>query len=319
MERLFLYCSIKNVEGGTDVEAGTVRPPDSPADSNYTYSGDNFTAFGTGMVNILPGAVFDVRGNYGYTNICLKGGTIANTLRAMSQTAKPGVFVASLADADVSHFNMYLSGSDKYDTSYGKAGLGLATDLGGKTLEIIEWGSLYLRSALTNGTLRVVESNGWFRFESALDMRTTAFDCQVALQVNANVQLGEYIHRKNTQYMLGGSKLYVHKRFCPVADYFFNCQLMDGSMLDLSQRETVFTARCVNHQSAAHVVSYENNATIKVKLGERKVWNGTKFVGWSAKPTNNVKFVAADGEPRRSFAIKDDGLYAYSGFIVIVR
>ena len=313
----FVSAKAQTYTGGTDVEAGTVRPPDSPADNNYTYSGDNFAAFGTGMVNVLPGAVFDVRGNYAYTNVCLKGGTLANTLRAMGQTAKPGVFIASLADADVSHFNMYLSGSSKFDTSYGKAGF--TTDLGGKTLEIIEWGSLYLRSALTNGTLRVVESNGWFRFESALDMRTTTFDCQVALQVNANVQLGEYIHRKNTLYMLGNKTLYIHNRFCPVADYFFNCQLMGGSTLDLSQRETLFTAICTNHQNKAYSVSYADNATIKVKLGERKVLNGTKIVGWTAKPTNNVKFVAAEGERRRSFAIKDDGLYVYSGFILIVK
>ncbi len=103
----FVSALSQTYTGGTDVEAGTVRPPDSPADNNYIYSGDSFTAFGTGPVNVLTGAVFDVRGNYAYTNIVLKGGTIANTLRSMSQTAKPGVFVASLADADTSYFNMY--------------------------------------------------------------------------------------------------------------------------------------------------------------------------------------------------------------------
>ena len=314
----FVSAKAQTYTDGTDVEAGTVRPPDSPADNNYTYSGDNFAAFGTGMVNVLPGAVFDVRGNYGYTNVCLKGGTIANTLRTMSQTSKPGVFIASLADADVSYFKMDYSGQGKFNMIYGKSGL--ATDLGGKTLNISEYGDLSMRSALTNGTLKVVENSGWFKFDATLDMRTTTFDCQVALQVNANVQLGEYIHRKDTKYMHGGSKLYVHKRFCPVAEtYFFNCQLMDGSMLDLSQRETVFTAHCVNDLDAGFAVSYEDNATIKVKLGERKVRNGTKIVSWTTKPTNNVKFVAAEGERKRSFAIRDDGLYVYTGFIIIVE
>ena len=312
----FVSAKAQTYTDGTDVEAGTVRPPDSPADNNYTYSGDTFAAFGTGMVNVLPGAVFDVRGNYGYTNICLKGGTIANTLRAMSQTAKPGVFVASLADADVSHFKMDYSGQGKFNMIYGKSGL--ATDLGGKTLNISEYGDLSVRSALTNGTLRVVESNGWFKFDAALDMRTTTFDCQVALQVNADVQLGEYIHRKDTQYMHGGSKLYVHKRFCPVAEtYFFNCQLMDGSMLDLSQRETVFTAHCVNDQNAGFAVAYADNATIKVKLGERKVRNGTKIVSWTTKPTNNVKFVRADADRRYSLVVKDDGLYYVGPGLII--
>ena len=314
----FVSALSQTYTGGTDVEAGTVRPPDSPADNNYTYSGDSFMAFGTGPVNVLTGAVFDVRGNYAYTNIVLKGGTIANTLRTMNQTAKPGVFVSSLADADVSHFNMYLSGIGKYDTSYGMAGL--ATDLGGKTLEITEWGGLHLRSALTNGTVKVVESNGWFMFEAALDMRTTTFDNLCALQVNANVELGEYIQRKDTKYILGSSKMTVHRRFCPISStYFYGCTLADGCTFDLSQRETLFTTSCTNHENKVYSVSYADNATIKVKLGARKVRSGTKIVGWTSKPTNSVKFIAAEDERRRAFAIKDDGLYVYSGFVLIVK
>ena len=314
----FVSALSQTYTGGTDVLAGRVMPPDSPADSDYTYSGDNFAAFGTGMVNVLPGAVFNVRGNYAYTNVVLKGGAIANTLRTMSQTAKPGVFVASLADADVSQFNMYLSGSGQCNTSYGKAGL--ATDLGGKTLEIVEWGSLSLRSALTNGTVRVVESNGWFRFEAALDMRTATFDNLCAIQVNNNVDLGTYIQRKDTKYILGSSKMTVHRRFCPISStYFYGCTLVDGCTLDLSQRETLFTTSCTNHENKVYSVAYADNATIKVKLGERKVRNGTKIVGWTSKPTNNVKFIAAEDERRRAFAIKEDGLYVCSGFVLIVK
>lgn len=192
--------------------------------------------------------------------------------------------------------------------SYGKAGL--ATDLGGKTLEIIEWGNLSLRSAITNGTLRVVESNGWFQFEAALDMRTTTFDNYCAIQVNANVELGEYIQHKDTQYIRGSGKMNIHERFAPISStYFYGCTMLGGSTLDLSQRDTVFTSLCTNDQNKVYSVSYENNATIKVKLGERTVRSGTKIVGWTTKPTNNVKFVASEGERKRSFAIKDDGLY----------
>ena len=64
---------------------------------------------------------------------------------------------------------------------------------------------------------------------------------------------------------------------------------------------------------------YENNATIKVKLGERKVRSGTKIVGWTSKPTNSVKFIAAEDERRRAFTIKDDGLYVYGGFVLFVK
>lgn len=315
----FVSALSQTYTGGTDVEAGTVRPPDSPADNNYTYSGDSFTAFGTGPVNVLPGAAFDVRGNYAYTNIVLKGGTIANTLRSMSQTAKPGVFVASLADADTSYFNMYFGGeASKYSTIYGRSGL--ATDLGGKTLEITVWNNLSARSALTNGTLVANEKSGWFIFDAALDMRTTTFVCNGALQVNANLEIGEYENRGNTPYMLGSSKMTVHRRFCPIAKtYFYGCTMLGGCTFDLSQRETLFTTSCTNHQNKVYSVAYADNATIKVKLGERKVRNGTKIVGWTSKPTNNVKFIAAEGERRRAFAIKDDGLYVYGGFVLFVK
>ena len=315
----FVSALSQTYTGGTDVEVGTVRPPDSPADNNYTYSGDTFTAFGTGMVNVLTGAAFDVRGNYGYTNVVLKGGTIANTLRSMGQTAKPGVFVASLADADTSYFNMYFGGeASKYSTIYGKAGL--ATDLGGKTLEITVWNNLSIRSALTNGTIVANEKAGWFMFDAALDMRTTKFVCNGALQVNANLEIGEYENRGNTQYMLGSSKMNVHRRFCPIAKtYFYGCTLAGGCTFDLSQRETLFTTSCTNHQNKVYSVAYADNATIKVKLGERKVRNGTKIVGWTSKPTNGVKFVAAEDERRRAFAIKDDGLYVYGGFVLFVK
>ena len=138
--------------------------------------------------------------------------------------------------------------------------------------------------------------------------------------MNANVELGEYIQHKNTQYILGNSTMTVHRRFCPIAEmYFFGCTLLDGCTFDLSQRETLFTASCKNHQNKVYSVSYANNATIKVKLGARNVRSGTKIVGWTTKPTNNVKFVAAEGERKRSFAIKDDGLYVYSGLILIVK
>ncbi|MBP5320825.1 MAG: autotransporter-associated beta strand repeat-containing protein [Kiritimatiellae bacterium] len=310
--------------GGTDVEAGTVCPPDSPADNNYTYSGDTFTAFGTGIIDVYPGAVFDMRGNYAYTNVRLKGGTITNTLRTMGQIAKPGIFVDSLADAEVSYVNMSLSGSGNLcAASYGMAGF--ATDLGGKTLEIDVWGDLYLRSAITNGTLIVVENYGWFRFEADFDMSSTAFDNTCAFQVNANVRLGEYIQRKDTPYMLGSSPLTVCRRFCPVAEsYFYGCTLLDGCTLDLSQRATLFTASCNNYNNTeTYTVTFPSSGHIYVEVGDRAVRTGDKLVAWTSKPSDMTKFLLArHGETvtNRSLIIEDDGIYVGpSGLMLFVR
>ena len=306
--------------GGTDVEAGTLRPADSPADNNYTYSGDNFTAFGTGAVNVLPGAVFDVRGNYAYTNVILKGGTIANTLRTMSQTAKPGLFISSLADADESYFNMRQAGQGKYDMAYGKAGL--ATDLAGKTLTITEYGSLTVRSAFTNGTLKVLEENGWFILNSAFDMSSTTFDNSCALNVGGVVEIGEYIHSKDTQYMRGTGSFNIHRRFCPVASsYFYRSKMLDGSVLDLSQRDTVFNTRCKTDENKNCDLTFADNATIKIKLGERAATNGLKIVGWTTEPSNLAGLNFVCGDEGRSYAIikKNDGLYIYTGLAISVR
>ncbi len=322
----FVSALAQTYTGGTDVEAGMVCPPDSPADDNYTYSGDTFTAFGTGAVNVLSGAVFDVRGNYAYTGVCLKGGMIVNTLRTMNQTVRPGVFVASLADVDDSYFKMDCSGQGKYDMIYG--GPGLATDLGGKTLNITEYGNLSVRSAITNGTLKVVENNGWFIFHSEFDMRSTVFDCQGALWLNANVQLGEYIHRKDTPYMLGDATLSVHKRFCPIAQtYFFGCTMQDGSTLDLSQRETPFTTSCINHQSKVHSVAFAGSARITVNLSGRTdlmaiAKSESPYVAkWGLEQPEDVTFVLDQDTAALTFAIASDEIglrLIYSGGTVII-
>ena len=305
--------------GGTDVEAGTLRPADSPGDSNYTYSGDNFAAFGTGAVNVLPGAVFNVRGNYAYTNIVLKGGTIANTFRSMSQTAKPGIFVSSLADADESYFNMRHAGQGKCSMIYGMSNI--ATDLGGKTLTITEYGDLSVRSALTNGTLKVVEDNGWFILEYAFDMRSTVFDNNCALNVKGVVEIGEYIHVKNDRYMRGSGSFNVHGRFCPVVDYFYRAKMLDGSILDLSRRETVFNASCTTDENKTCDLTFADNATVMIKLGGRTVANGTKIVGWTSAPSNlaGLNFVCGDEGRFYTIVKKSDGLYYRTGLAISVR
>jgi autotransporter-associated beta strand protein len=315
----FVSALSQTYTGGTDVEAGTVRPPDAPADGNYAYAGDTFKAFGTGMIDVHSGAVFDVRGNYGYTNVCLKGGSLSNTLRTMSQNPKPGIFAASLAED--SRLDMFCE-NGKFAGKYGHPSL--ATDLGGKTLQVIVWNDLSVRSALTNGTVKVVESNGWFRLDEPFDMRTTTFDNQCAIQVNYDVELGTYIQRKNTPYILGSGKMTIHERFVPVSGtYFYGCAMLPGSTLDLSQRDTLFTSSCTNHENKVYSVVFPASGTLNVEVGARRVKTGDQLVRWEAKPVGTAKFtLTRHGAPvvGRSLAVKDDGIYmGMSGVVIIVR
>ena len=57
-------------------------------------------------------------------------------------------------------------------------------------------------------------------------------------------------------------------------------------------------------------------STIRVDLGTRRFSRGEKVLSWSAAPTD-VRFVTTDG--RRRLEAKADGLYAYSGFMLILR
>jgi hypothetical protein len=305
---------------GTDVIEGTLRPAKSPETDVYEYSGDTFAAFGTGDVNVFPDGLFDVYGNYGYEDICLKGGKMTNTLRAMTKTEKCGIFVKSVGgEKDESYLNLSLA--EKFAVQYGKAGL--ATDLGGKTLVVNVYGDFTMNSAMTNGTLKVVEKNGWFIFNKAFDMSTTVFDNTCAINVKGNIELGSYIQRKDTMYILGSGSMTVKDKFVPIGkDYFYGCTLLPGATLDLSQRDTLFVSYCKNHENKEYSVKFPESGIINVEIGDRKVKSNEKIVQWKTRPADGVKFVLQRGGNNcvgGGLVVEDDGLYIKNGFSLIVR
>ena len=109
--------------------------------------------------------------------------------------------------------------------------------------------------------------------------------------------------------------------------------MMNGSTIDLSGKTGAWSiqssiANAANsygltaaQQTARKTVSFADNATVKIKLGERKVKTGDKIVDWTGKTPANLstlRFTSADGE---KFAVskKDDGLYITRGFMILVR
>lgn len=62
---------------------------------------------------------------------------------------------------------------------------------------------------------------------------------------------------------------------------------------------------------------------IGVKLGDRKIANGTQVVSWDADtaPDATVKFVSADADRPYRFKAQSDGLYCYPtlGLMVIIQ
>ncbi len=58
-------------------------------------------------------------------------------------------------------------------------------------------------------------------------------------------------------------------------------------------------------------------STVKIDLGARRVGGGLKVLAWEAAPVG-VKFASANGMPH-TFIAKGDGLYAYSGLMIILK
>ena len=127
--------------------------------------------------------------------------------------------------------------------------------------------------------------------------------------------------------------LNVYGTFTPISTTFYGCTMMNGSTIDLSGKTGAWSiqssiANAANsygltaaQQTARKTVSFADNATIKIKLGERKVKTGDKIVDWTGKmPANlaTLRFTSAEGE-HFGLQKKDDGLYIVHGFIILVR
>ena len=103
--------------------------------------------------------------------------------------------------------------------------------------------------------------------------------------------------------------------------------MMDGSTLDFSDASLDLTSvyasttASVSDCTTPGELLFADGATVRMAFGSRRIGTGEPIIRWSAPPANidTVKFLPAPGEMARSFVKKDDGLYAISGFIILVR
>lgn len=85
----------------------------------------------------------------------------------------------------------------------------------------------------------------------------------------------------------------------------------NSTVIDVSTRTDTFNVTGKNWNVAPA------GSTVKVDLGERRVGGGLKVLAWDAAPVG-VKFASANGMPY-TFIAKEDGLYAYSGLMIILK
>ena len=130
----------------------------------------------------------------------------------------------------------------------------------------------------------------------------------------------EAVYKAN--YNSGTAALNVYGTFKPSKehDYFYGCTMQDGSTIDLSARTNALP-RVSAFTSGDNTLKFATNATVRVKLGGRKVSHKTPIVSWATAPENLAGLRFVSGDENRPFSIikKDDGLYIYTGTVILVR
>lgn len=314
--------------GGTVVEAGTIRPPDPAYQNDLTFSGDSFTAFGTGTLRVSAGATFDLRANDGYRDaVVLDGGTLTSSgPYAMTTRAPAGSgFGALTADSFLTVPRGIVFGAQ-----------GGFTDLGGHTLTVSVVNKvnedLHLRASPTNGTV-VFVGGRILKVDGNLAMRSTTLELNLPLDLTAVIEVRDYISSYREPYMRGTGRLNVYGSFTPKTDKFFNCTLQDGAVLDLSQRSSVFATPCslASDWGRSASVAFAETASITVNLDGRAdlkaltLSESPYVMSWpqQALPGEGVTFTLDAATARRGYRLKKTPqgllLSRAPGLIVVVH
>ena len=205
-------------------------------------------------------------------------------------------------------------------------------DLGGWELFVdasVGAKQLHWSKDMTNGTFRFGPCD--YQMDTRLviygrdvDARTVDLIDEGGLVLNAALSVRNYTaaraySNKNTA---GTTNLCVYGTFTPQTDYFYGCTMMDGSAIDLSGKDAPWALTSAETKGLTNVV-FETGATVRVKLGGRHVSNSVPVISWNDdnRPENldSLTFTNVEGERRRCFIKKEDGLYPLSGLFIIVK
>ncbi len=307
--------------GGTRISGGELGLPYSGFSNDFgaenSYLGPMSDDYVEPKAEIIvePGAVFDIRGNcnYRYFHVVLAGGTVRNSGR--SQHPKEGSFgtisltANSTLDAirnvtcfDVPPVNLRLGGHvltvDTHDQS-----------------ELV----FYNQAFVTNGTLALT-GGGNFHAYNTIDARTAELRVETSLCLDNQVDVGDYYAACTVDRNAGAGAMNVYGRFTPATDYFYGCTLQNGSTLDLTAREGVWSTQSAFSAGITRV-TFAEGATVTVDVHGRRSWAG-QIVNWGEGNAPTEVTFKLDDESRalgRSLYVKDDGLYATGGVVIILR
>ena len=331
--RFYSQCLGQSYSGGNEVVRGLFGPePGSGTSRSHNALHRPLGALGS-QILVREEGTFDIGGNYDYGAyaVVLDGGTLRSATAAdglvhQTETGTDGLGAFSLT----TNSTLFLR-SDTIVNGWNES----PVNLGGHELFVNAssgYKQLFWSKDIVNGTLRFgacasEKSSRLVIYGRDVDARTVDFIDEGGLVLNAALSVRDYTAARaySNVNSAGTTNLCVYGTFTPQTDYFYGCTMMDGSAIDLSGKTAPWSLTSAETAGGLTNVVFDTGATVGIRLGGRRVSSKTPVIEWSeeagTKPANlaTLAFTSAEGERRRSFIKKKDGLYVTSGFMIIVK
>lgn len=311
---LIADCAGQSNTGGVRVESGTLK----------TVSSLDSRVLGPvgSKVMVKTGATLQIEN--GYTgledhDVELAGGT----LHMLCNVAKVRSVIGSLSLTanSVLALESTLSGDASCDVELSE---GAVWDLGGCILSVQFRNAnsdLWLgkeksvKPVLKNGTVVLDSSIGYWQ-DYGVDASEGVcyrFGMQYVRQ-RADAKVFDFVNNvpASSANVTSDGTLSIYGTYTPNSGVCCKLRMMDGSTIALGGLTSAWSVAL----GGERVVSYENGATVNIDLGTRKLGSNHKIVSWDAIPTG-VEFV--DPTKKYTFTSLADGLYAYRGFVMLIK
>lgn len=309
--------------GGTDVAEGVLRVANKDQATGYRSE----IGSATSSVRIGPGAELNLNGYYNmefaYT---FDGGTLSSGISAAAyrQISNAVVFAG---DGEVAGQNLAFMVRNYKPSTIHMNGNTLHVNLN-SGMEFTICNANFVGDGVLWGDW------GWVKIASnpcvGTNLTLSFPATHGGLWLDKNFTVSNFVSHTSIFYKGGDSTvLTVLGTYTPAEDgrtAFPNMVLADGSTIDLSGMDDVPTlptscSQVDGKTTHTRTISFEDNATINVKLGDRYVSKSVPIVGWETPPANidGIKFKLVDGSEKTRIRKGSDGIYLVSGMIIMVR
>ena len=315
--------------GGLEVVEGTLTIPGSLTGETYQslYTLKNELGGSPQRVVVHEGAVLETNGNYDFylAQVILDGGTVSNLARDMENTGYNADALTALT-------------ADSYIvTSFHYLWRDRVCDLGGHTLSVqmptgnkrfylgtdeIKNGKLVI-SPVEPANLGLADYWGCLYVFSGNGNRSPTLDLDITtcLELYGDLYVHDLTFRCGRRWGWGtaGKKVYLYGTFKPVTLYYPSIEFQNGSRLDLTDVEGVFSTTSLDFKRNAtadtegvnYVLTYADGASVEIDVTGREFALGDQAVAWDAMPANlaTLSFSFYDSGTNVDATVTTDGIY----------